>query len=141
MSKKKKRNRAPQSLTGDASAAIPGNLPPTLLDEVLSCENGSMLAKEHLARRPEILFFAASAAFQAFSTEDLMGDGFEIPNDAVLDYLEFAARALGMSEVAKLVKQNFPASLLMFEETVQSLDGEALSRSISNAKGMGFLLA
>jgi hypothetical protein len=70
-----------------------------------------------------------------------MGDGFEIPNDAVLDYLEFAARALGMSEVAKLVKQNFPASLLMFEETVQSLDGEALSRSISNAKGMGFLLA
>jgi hypothetical protein len=140
MSKKKKRNRplSPEPVAGGANS---GGLPPALLDEVLSCENGSLLAKEHLARRPEILFFAASAAFQAFSTEDLIGDGFEIPGDAVLDYLEFATRALGMSEVAGLVKANFPAALLMFDETVQNLDSETLSRSISNAKGMGFLLA
>jgi hypothetical protein len=140
MSKKKKRNRVAESQGVDTSAAIPGNLPPTLLDEVLTCENGSILAKEHLARRPEILFFAASATFRAYSTEDLM-EGFEVPHQAVLDYLEFATRALGMSEVAKLVKLNFPAALLMFEETVQVLDGEALTKAISNAKGMGFLMA
>ena len=140
MSKKKKRNRVSESDAIDISAAIPANLPPTLLDEVLTCENGSNLAKEHLARRPEILFFAASATFAAYSTPEPT-EGFEVPHQAVLDYLEFATRALGMSEAAKLVKANFPAALLMFEETVQNLDSEALTKAISNAKGMGFLLA
>jgi hypothetical protein len=140
MSKKKKRNRLAESQAVDTSDAVPANLPPTLLDEVLTCENGSALAKEHLARRAEILFFAASATFAAYSTPEPT-EGFEVPHQAVLDYLEFATRALGMSEAAKLVKLNFPAALLMFEETVETLDSEALTKAISNAKGMGLLLA
>jgi hypothetical protein len=140
MSKKKKRNRVAESQAVDTSAAIPANLPPTLLDEVLTCKDGFGLAKDHLARRPEILFFAASATFAAYSTAEPT-EGFEVPHRAVIDYLEFATRALGMSEVAKLVNLNFLAALLMFEETVQSLDSEALTKAISNAKGMGFLMA
>ena len=137
MSKKKKRNRAPEPIQKPGS----GSGAPTLVDEVLQCTDGIALGKEHLARRAEILFFATSATFQSFQMEDVIGEDFEDPTEAVLDYLEFGARALGMTDVAAVVKKNFPAAIVLFDETLRKLDGEAIGRAISNAKAMEFLLA
>ncbi len=114
----------------------------TLVDEVLQCTDGRALVKEHLSRPggAQILFFATSATFQSYQMEDVASGEFEQPPEAVLEYLEFGARALGMTDVASTVRVNFPASIMLFDETLRGLDGDAIGRAISNAKAMEFLL-
>ncbi|HEY9680804.1 MAG TPA: hypothetical protein V6C86_04410 [Oculatellaceae cyanobacterium] len=140
MSKKKKhKSSAGAAAAKSANEHSSGTaLQPTLVDQLLCCSDGMVLVKEHLQQRPEVLFFTTSAAFQTFQVADPRE--FRMPSVAVLDYLEFSSRALGMPEVAKLVKTNFPAAIMAYDEAIQSMDGEAIGRAIANAKGLAFLL-
>jgi hypothetical protein len=139
MSKKKTQRAAAAAVAKNSVDPSHGiSLPPTLLDQLLACSDGTALVKEHLQLRPEMLFFTTSAAFQTFQVTDPRQ--FQMPSEPVQDYLEFATRALGMPEVAKLVKTNFPAAIMAYDDAIQSMDGEAIGRAISNAKGLAFLL-
>lgn len=126
---KRKKNR---SQTAIASQSF------DILEEVLSCNDGAALASKHLALGVEALHAVATLLFAALFVESIEEPGTYLPpSKEVLDYLERAARLLGLQEVADHIQTDIKTAMLAFSNAPVDLD-----RSVkNNAKAMDLLLS
>ncbi len=115
------------------------NLPLAFIKELLNCDDGSALVREHLSVSPQALMFGVITIFSGLEVGAKM-DCFElmIPPEPTLDYLQEALQVLGLPEVAALVKTDLPAALANFLKVAPSINLDLMEQ---NAGAMQLLFA
>lgn len=108
----------------------------SFLEQIKACEDGKVMARNHMRMDARVLLAAVSSLIESFQFQGLTSN-LENPGQNCLDYLEEALRLIGHPEVADLVQSNLADAC---RQSIGILNKKNMDKFIHNADAMDLLI-